>query len=443
VSPTRLDLNDGTASFSPHVRGGISVPDATVRLAGFGDFDGDGLEDVVGAAFDYYGEFVSAPFFAGTPAGDYVLRAAAAAPVELPAGLLAGDHDGDGDADLLGTGNFWPNDGTGCFGDAPVAAYSGQPLHAPDLDGDGDVDPLVRSGGVVRLAWNLGGLAFAPSNLGPYLADATWSFLDVDADGDLDVVTVEPSAGVIRIHEQLAGGLIAPPNTLATPGTNGVVGQLDIDGDGRLDLAYGRTEGQLNGGAAELVGAWLLGPGPAFTQRREFVTRRITPLAFGDFDGDGDVEARGRAHFQNLRYDGPEDGLAVQYGLDARTPGSAGFAPVLGSGGPTRPWAPARLVVARGLGYASGWLITGTSRTDQPFAGYRLLVGSPVIARAFVLGGTQGVPGAGAGVLPLTVDAALVGRKLDFQVVLVDPGAANGVSASNGLEIRFGDLRGR
>jgi hypothetical protein len=36
------------------------------------------------------------------------------------------------------------------------------------------------------------------------------------------------------------------------------------------------------------------------------------------------------------------------------------------------------------------------------------------------------------------VNAVLAGLTFDYQVVLVDPGASAGLSATNGLEIRFG-----
>jgi hypothetical protein len=108
-----------------------------------------------------------------------------------------------------------------------------------------------------------------------------------------------------------------------------------------------------------------------------------------------------------------------------------------------RPEQRARLALARGLGNTSGYLMMGTGRTDVPSGGIRLLVQAPEVVRAFILDGTPGVPGAGSLVLPLRATAALIGRTFTFQAMLVDPGATSGVSATNGLEIRFGDWRTR
>ena len=72
-------------------------------------------------------------------------------------------------------------------------------------------------------------------------------------------------------------------------------------------------------------------------------------------------------------------------------------------------------------------------------AGYRRLVAAPEIVRSFVLGGTPGVAGAGSITLRTRVTIALVGLTLDYQAVMVDPGANAGLSATNGLEIRYGD----
>lgn len=56
-----------------------------------------------------------------------------------------------------------------------------------------------------------------------------------------------------------------------------------------------------------------------------------------------------------------------------------------------------------------------------------------------MLGGTPGAPGEGTLVLEFPVFPVLVGRTRDYQVVLVDPGASAGLSATNGLEVRYGD----
>jgi len=62
------------------------------------------------------------------------------------------------------------------------------------------------------------------------------------------------------------------------------------------------------------------------------------------------------------------------------------------------------------------------------------------VRRTFVLDGAPGAAGQGSLVLNVPVIPALIGHTRTLQVVLVDPDAASGLSATNGLEVRFGRL---
>jgi hypothetical protein len=253
--------------------------------------------------------------------------------------------------------------------------------------------------------------------------------LDADQDGDLDLVIAQPTNGIVSVREQLPGGGFAAPLELAAPGVSGTVGQLDEDGDGRLELAVS---------IAGRLAVWSREAGLSFSERREWITRDA-PRAFGDLDRDGDVEPIGEKVFQNFRFDGPEDGLALQYGLDGTTSGTGGRHPILGSGAPVSAGREVKFVVRNGLGGASGVLLRGNARNDALAGGIRSFVHAPEVVRSFVLDGTPGAAGAGSIVLRSPVTSALVGLTFDYQVVLVDPGASAGLSATNGLEVRYGD----
>jgi hypothetical protein len=240
------------------------------------------------------------------------------------------------------------------------------------------------------------------------------------------------------VYERLPGGGVAAPFVLAAPAVSGRVAQFDLDGDGRLDLAAGLG----NADPHHRIAVWIRAQGLSFSARREWMTPDL-PIAFGDLDRDGDVEPIGGMPFWNYEFDGPEDGQAVQYGLQGGPGGTGGRHPVLGSGGPVRPGRPLELVVGGGRGGASGVLMRGEARSDYPsdvlVGGYWNLVAEPSIVRSFVLGGAPGAAGAGSIVLRTPVTSALVGRTFDYQVVLVDPGANSGLVGTNGLEIRYGD----
>src|SRR5262245_45911997 len=451
TGPFQLQLNNGDGTFVKRATT-VSVPGAfSVEVVGWGDFDGDGLRNVIVSSFVYRPplQFDRMRLFTGTETGTYVLSATVPATVQIPSGSSSGDLDGDGDEDILATSAFWPNDGEGHFG-SPVAAYAGTPLAVLDVDGDQDLDLLVSSAGRMKLLRNLGGLAFATLDLGSYVSGSRLALQDADEDGDLDFVVAAPATGVVTVREQSGGGFLAPLS-LSVPGVNGPTGLVDVDGDGDLDLVSSRTT-ILNGLSFQLLTAWIRGTGLdhlEYTERREWVTRDVA-LAYGDFDGDGDVEVFGKQvtqdgefvstarHFRNLRFDGAGDGSLVQYGLASATSGAGGLHPVLGSGGPVRPGQLARLSVGRGRGQASGMLLMGTGRVDVLDGGIRRLVQAPRVVRSFVLGGTAGAPGEGAVVLPLAVRSALIGLTFTFQAVIVDPDASSGLSATNGLEIHFG-----
>ncbi|HEX6882644.1 MAG TPA: VCBS repeat-containing protein [Planctomycetota bacterium] len=433
TGPNRVALNSGDGTFVARSLI-LDLPSPySPSLVALGDFDGDGLRDALAASYHY--GFEEMVLFLATDQGSYALSSIEPSPIQIPGGALSGDLDGDGDVDVLGTGGHWPNDGTARFG-ALVASYPGTPFLPRDGDGDGDLDLLVEHLGRVVYLENLGAaLAFAASDLGPCDPEELPVLLDADQDGDLDLLVARPSGGVVELREHLSGGFAAP-HFLAAPGLNGQVGLGDIDGDGRLELLTSRRFTDTVWPLPQLIVAWPRLEGLQYGPRQEWITRYPVEF-FADLDGDGDVDARGPQMFRNLLFDGPADGALVQYGLDAATSGTGGRFPILGSGGPAR--GRVELVIARGRGGASGFVLIGTSRTDVPDAGFRRLVDPGNVARFITLGGAPGVAAAGTLRHRIPVKASLIGRTFLFQVVLLDPGASTGVSATNGLEVRFGD----
>jgi hypothetical protein len=443
VSPYSLLLNDGSGT--SQVR--FTNPPFTGEqfdLVGWGDFDSDGFRDQVGAAFVF--EFPSPPvfvgmrFFAGDDSGGYHATAVVPSPIEMTVdGSLAGDIDGDGDEDILTRNGFWENDGSTAFGTATVAAYTGLPLLALDVDGDTDLDVLVARGTQLELLENQGAASFVVQSVGFWATGLLPRFLDVDEDGDLDLVTTRMDHDGVGVHEHLANGTFAPRFVLEAPATSGPPGTMDVNGDGRLDLVFARQGHGFYSPSSNtpLLSAWLRGPGLTFTERVEWVVREA-PLAYGDLDGDGDVDAIQHYRVENLQFYGPAAGSAVQYALDAATPGSGGVHPVLGVVGPLRPGGSGTLAIGRGLGGAAGQILLGRERADTLVGGVRILVDPQTVFRSFLLGGPAGVAGAGAARLHVPMSAGLVGETFTCQALLVDPGASAGVSATNGVELQIG-----
>ncbi len=226
----------------------------------------------------------------------------------------AGDLDGDGDADLLVANKIDPdststslvyrftNEGTATEPayrldgtlDLPEAYHYAPTLG--DLDGDGDADLLLGS-------WK-GDVAYYRNDGGDFtLVDAAFVGLpsgshstpalgDLDSDGTLDLLVGE-SSGTINFFRN-TGSPTDPTFTLETE-TYGDIevdrrsapALVDLDGDGRLDLAIGTKDNGVklyrNTGSPEA---------PAFTPV-EVSGLDAVPLAapaFTDLDGDGETE---------------------------------------------------------------------------------------------------------------------------------------------------------
>lgn len=144
----------------------------------------------------------------GGPDKDYILEVNGG-------GLLAGDFDSDGDADLVvvdgstlervraGEPGFPPvlqrNDGSGVFapagGDWTIAPGRwGMGGAVGDLDGDGHPDLVITEWGADRVLLNRGGQGFREITAEAGLRGERWgasaALLDHDLDGDLDLAVV-------------------------------------------------------------------------------------------------------------------------------------------------------------------------------------------------------------------------------------------------------------
>ncbi len=122
----------------------------------------------------------------------------------VPERLVLGDVDGDGDLDAaaLCTGQVWLLENTGAdfARRASLPAPAATLLALTDLDGDGKVDLVFGTGGVIEVRRNLGTWRFAPFTIdaGPGLRLST-SLGDVDGDGDDDLaVTIATTPPATR-----------------------------------------------------------------------------------------------------------------------------------------------------------------------------------------------------------------------------------------------------
>jgi len=266
-----------------------------------GDFDGDGIEDLVAVSYrdDRYwwlpGGSGARLRGAGEPFGVMGL-ASFDNRADAPNTVNTADMDGDGDMDVLigavhGVGAAVSyNDGTGIFdyGQSLTGdnAVNGRNLGA-DLDGDG-LNDMVASNS--ELAWfrNQGGGSFAGKvtisagdvgNIGELLAG------DFDNDGDVDLmIFMSGNFDEIAWYANDGSGSFGTKQTVDNSMNDAAAGVLgDFDSDGDLDVAAGWT------GTNRVV--WYANDGSGtFGAATVLANEEGTEVAAGDVDSDGDTD---------------------------------------------------------------------------------------------------------------------------------------------------------
>jgi FG-GAP-like repeat len=280
---------DGTFDASASATTGVGLSDVAAA-----DLDGDGVTDLVASSTDGMPQLLA---HLGVGDGTFADPPQPSA-VQFASHVLAADFTGDGHADALtwsgeaaGRGALCIGQGDGTFastftvGSAPVRDAAIGDL---DLDGLPDVAFSQPSLGLVTL-WSSSGdgslVAYASLDTGSNLGGV--GIGDVTADGRNDVMATREVGASVVLFEDAGSFGAAPPIELATNPFPHTVLAVDLDVDGRLDIATacGSTGSQSADRAVSVLQS--LGGGdfvPVQTWPADVAAGQITS---GDFDRDG------------------------------------------------------------------------------------------------------------------------------------------------------------
>jgi len=284
---------------APHVQWHIAnngyPPSAVTGHPGLGDFDADGLADLLWQNSD------------GTP-GIWLINSGVSGVGRWASDTFAnpgtswhvigsGDFNGDGRRDMLWQNNngqaaIWFMDSLTKIGDGLVGDNPGTDWHAiaaGDFNGDAKADIVWRNGADGRLAiWLLNGTGVQSTAVVVTNPGTDWQTIgtgDFNHDGKADIlmqntVTGDAAVWLMNGTSQIGGGTVA-----SSPGTTWhVKGAGDFDGDGKSDILWQDDSSQVAlwfmDGATRLSSATLpstLGAG-------------WTVKGAADFNGDGKAD---------------------------------------------------------------------------------------------------------------------------------------------------------
>jgi hypothetical protein len=307
-----LDTSDGSSALANANLGaaiagihwptplGLSLPTNSPRATAVGDFNGDGIPDLVVSAG---GPAQPLVIFLGNASGKYTSIAGPSIFTYSFGPIVVADFNGDGKLDmavlnanssvvtiLLGNG-----DGTFTIaGSSPASGSGPNQLAVGDFNGDGIPDLAVTdtSTNSVNILLGKGDGTFTVTTSPPTVGSSPYAIAvgDFNGDGKLDLAVTDTYDDAISIVLGNGDGTFAAATTLHSGSKGSPLVAADFTGDGKLDLAVGVAG---TGGASDSA-TIVSGNGDGTFSTPQAGTagsaNSISAIHMGDFNADGIVD---------------------------------------------------------------------------------------------------------------------------------------------------------
>jgi FG-GAP-like repeat len=249
-----------------------------------GDFDGDGLTDVIGT--DQANDRVYIRWGHSTWSSYNYYSVG-----NGPSSVAVADFNGDGDDDFVTMNGFSTSYSVGLRSGSSFSrttTYNDEQVRLArlgDVDGDGDIDLLFSEGNAASCRRNNGAGSFGarqPIYLGGYdfgLQD--FAVGDIDNDGHDDLIAVYyGNTTLVRVLSDGDGTFSARATASADMLPHGI-DLHDMDGDGNLDMLLGGASGIFI----------FLGDGHGnFIKAKTIASTQVMTVRAGDFNNDGSAD---------------------------------------------------------------------------------------------------------------------------------------------------------
>lgn len=301
LSTYRNLSNIDTLVFASHTN---FLTDGAAISVNFGDFNGDGMPDIV-TANNLGG---SASVLKNTSSTGNILFANK---IKIPLGhiandAVAGDFNNDGRLDLaIATLDIDPaiyeivvfkntsiKDSISFDSKKEFTVTSGRKtIETVDVDGDGKLDIVSSAVSILRNISTIDSIAFEPRI--DYLAAAGWhiSIGDIDGDNKPDIVTSNNGGSNISILKNMsvAGSISFAPIVHITVGNfPWGISLTDMDGDGKPEiLVVTNNTNSVNGERLQILKNTSTGTTISFANAIEYNTPGASRIDIGDIDLDG------------------------------------------------------------------------------------------------------------------------------------------------------------